>query len=99
MKKYTSFSAYVKNQENQRNDMMETGTKYSPVTDDVLDFNGNKIEHIEILGEDEDIKGNFKVLVYPVTGFCSVDSFSVKDIGDKFKLKKIYNRSKWNSNS
>ena len=33
----------------------------------------------------EDIKGNFKVLVYPKTGFCSVDSISEQDIDNKFK--------------
>ena len=43
--------------------MVKIGTKYSPALNDMLDFNGNKIEHIEVLGEDEDIKGNFKVLV------------------------------------
>ena len=65
--------------------MVKIGTKYSPASDNVLDFNGNKIEHIEVLGEDEDIKGNFKVLVYPETGFCSVDSISKQDINNKFK--------------
>ena len=65
--------------------MIKIGAKYSPALDDMLDFNGNKIEHIEILGEDEDIKGNFKVLVYPKNGFCSVDSISEKDIENKFK--------------
>ena len=65
--------------------MIKIGAKYSPALDDMLDFNGNKIEHIEILGEDEDIKRNFKVLVYPKTGFCSVDSISEKDIENKFK--------------
>ena len=52
----------------------------------MLDFNGNNIEHINVLGEDEDIKGNFKVLVYPKTGFCSVDSISEQDIENKFKI-------------
>ena len=66
--------------------MIKIGTKYSPALDDMLDFNGNKIEHIEVLGEDEDIKGNFKVLVYPKTGFCSVDSISEKDIESKFRI-------------
>lgn len=65
--------------------MIKIGTKYSPALDNVLDFNGNKIEHIEVLGEDEDIKGNFKVLVYPETGFCSVDSVSNQEIKNKFK--------------
>ena len=65
--------------------MVKIGAKYSPALDDMLDFNGNKIEHIEILGEDEDIKGNFKVFVYPKTSFCSVDSISEKDIENKFK--------------
>ena len=65
--------------------MVKIGTKYSPASDNVLDFNGNKIEHIEVLGEDEDIKGNFKVLVYPETGFCSVDSVSNQEIKNKFK--------------
>lgn len=65
--------------------MIKIGTKYSPASDNVLDFNGNKIEHIEVLGEDEDIKGNFKVLVYPETGFCSVDSISNQEIKNKFK--------------
>ena len=65
--------------------MIKIGAKYSPVLDDILDFNRNKIEHINLLGEDEDIKGNFKVLVYPKTGFCSVDSISEKDIENKFK--------------
>ena len=39
--------------------MVEIGKKYSPTCDDVLDFNGNKIEYIEILKEDEDVKGMF----------------------------------------
>ena len=65
--------------------MIKIGTKCSPASDNVLDFNGNKIEHIEVLGEDEDIKGNFKVLVYPETGFCSVDSVSNQEIKNKFK--------------
>lgn len=65
--------------------MVKIGTKYSPASDNVLDFNGNKIEHIEVLGEDEDIKGNFKVLVYPETGFCSVDSVSNQELENKFK--------------
>ena len=66
--------------------MVKIETKYSPASDNVLDFNGNKIEHIEVLGEDEDIKGNFKVLVYPETGFCSVDSVSGQEIKNKFKI-------------
>ena len=66
--------------------MIKIGAKYSPVLDDILDFNGNNIEHIKVLGEDEDIKGNFKVLVYPKTGFCSVDSISEQDIENKFKI-------------
>ena len=66
--------------------MIKIGTKYSPALDDMLDFNGNKIDNIEVLGEDEDIKGNFKVLVYPETGFCSVDSVSDKEIKNKFKV-------------
>lgn len=66
--------------------MIKIGAKYSPALDDMLDFNGNKIEHIEVLGEDEDIKGNFKTLVYPKTGFCSVDSISEQDIENKFKI-------------
>lgn len=66
--------------------MIKIGTKYSPASYNVLDFNGNKIEHIEVLGEDEDIKGNFKVLVYPETGFCSVDSVSYQEIKNKFKV-------------
>ena len=66
--------------------MVKIGTKYSPALDDMLDFNGNKIEHIEVLGEDEDIKGNFKVLVYPEAGFCSVDSVSDQEIKNKFKV-------------
>ena len=66
--------------------MIKIRAKYSPVLDDILDFNGNKIEHINVLGEDEDIKGNFKVLVYPKTGFCSVDSISEQDIENKFKI-------------
>lgn len=66
--------------------MIKIGTKYSPALDGMLDFNGNKIEHIEVLGEDEDIKGNFKVLVYPETGFCSVDSVSYQEIKNKFKV-------------
>ena len=66
--------------------MVKIGTKYSPALDDMLDFNGNKIEHIEVLGEDEDIKGNFKVLVYPETGCCSVDSVSHQEIKNKFKV-------------
>ena len=66
--------------------MIKIGTKYSPASDDMLDFNGNKIEHIEVLGEDEDIKGNFKVLVYPETGVCSVDSVSYQEIKNKFKI-------------
>ena len=41
--------------------MIKIGTKYSPALDDMLDFNGNKIEHIEVLGADEDIKDKFKV--------------------------------------
>lgn len=65
--------------------MIKIEKKYSPASDDMLDFNGNKIEHIEVLGEDEDIKGNFKVLVYPETGFCSVDSISEQDIKNNFK--------------
>ena len=65
--------------------MEKIGTKYIPVSDDMLDFNGNKVGLIEILGEDEDVKGNFKVLVYPMTGFCSVDSISESDIETKFK--------------
>ena len=65
--------------------MIKIGKKYSPASDDMLDFNGNKIEHIEVLGEDEGVKGNFKVLVYPETGFCSVDSISEQDIENKFK--------------
>ena len=65
--------------------MIKIGKKYSPASDDMLDFNGNKIEYIEVLGEDEDIKGNFKVLVYPETGFCSVDSISEQDIENNFK--------------
>lgn len=65
--------------------MIEIGTKYSPASENMLDFNHNKIEHIEILGEDEDIKDNFKVLVYPETGFCSVDSISRQDLYSKFK--------------
>lgn len=65
--------------------MIEIGKKYSPVLDDVLDFNGNKIEYIEILKEDEEIAGNFKVLIYPKAGFCSVDSISKQDINKKFK--------------
>lgn len=66
--------------------MIKIGTKYSPALDDMLDFNGNKIEHIEVLGEDEDIKCNFKVLVYPETGVCSVDSVSYQEIKNKFKV-------------
>ena len=66
--------------------MIKIGAKYSPVLDDILDFNGNNIEHINVLGEDEDIKGNFKVLVYPKTGFCSVDSISEQYIENKFKI-------------
>ena len=66
--------------------MVKIGTKYSPALNDMLDFNRNKIEHIEVLGEDEDIKGNFKVLVYPETGFCSVDSVSYQEIKNKFKV-------------
>ena len=65
--------------------MIKIGAKYSPVLDDILDFNGNNIEHINVLGEDEHIKGNFQVLVYPKTGFCSVDSISEQDIDNKFK--------------
>lgn len=65
--------------------MVKIGTKYSPASDNVLDFNGNKIEHIEVLGEDEEIKGNFKILVYPEVGFCSVDSVSNQEIKNKFK--------------
>lgn len=65
--------------------MVEIGKKYSPTCDDVLDFNGNKIEYIEILKEDEDVKGNFKILIYPQSGFCSVDSISKQDINNKFK--------------
>ena len=67
--------------------MIKIGTKYSPASDDMLDFNGNKIDHIEILGEDEDIKGNFKILVYPVTSFCSVDSISEQDLKNKFRKR------------
>ena len=65
--------------------MVKIGAKYSPVLDDILDFNGNNIEHINVLREDEDIKGNFKILVYPETGFCSVDSISEQEIENKFK--------------
>ena len=67
--------------------MIKIGAKYSPASDDMLDFNGNKIDHIEILGEDEDIKGNFKILVYPVTSFCSVDSISEQDLKNKFRKR------------
>ena len=66
--------------------MIKIGAKYSPVLDDILDFNGNNIEHINVLGEDEDIKGNFKVLVYPKTGFFIFDSISEQDIENKFKI-------------
>ena len=66
--------------------MIKIGAKYSPALDDMLDFKGNKIEHINVLGEDEDIKGNCKGLVYPKTGFCSVDSISEQDIENKFKI-------------
>lgn len=65
--------------------MLKIGTKHSPAQENMLDFNGNRIDYIEILGKDEDIKGNFKVLVYPTTGFCSVDSLSESDIKNKFK--------------
>lgn len=64
--------------------MIKIGEKYSPASESMLDFNGNKIDYIEILGEDEDFKDNFKVLVYPKTGFCSVDSISKLDIDSKF---------------
>ena len=65
--------------------MIKIEAKYSPALDDMLDFNGNKIEHIEVLGEDEEIKGNFKVLVYPEVGFCSVDSVSNQELENKLK--------------
>ena len=65
--------------------MLKIGTKHSPAQENMLDFKGNKIDYIEILGKDEEIKGNFKVLVYPATGFCSVDSLSESDIKNKFK--------------
>ena len=66
--------------------MIKIGKKYSPALDNVLDFNGNKIEHIEILEKDKDVKGNFKVLIYPKNGFCSVDSISKQDLENKFKI-------------
>ena len=54
--------------------MIKIGTKYSPA-ENVLDFNGNKIDYIEVLEKDKEVSGNYKVLVYPEAGFCSVDSF------------------------
>ena len=69
--------------------MIKIGTKYSPALDDMLDFNGNKIEHIEVLGEDEDIKHNVKILVYPESGICSGDSIAEVEVVDNLKFKEI----------
>lgn len=77
--------------------MVKIGAKYSPA-ENVLDFNGNKIDYIEVLEKDKEVSGNYekdkevswnyKVLVYPEAGFCSVDSFPESDFNDKFKIKK-----------
>lgn len=67
--------------------MIKIGAKYSPA-ENVLDFNGNKIDYIEVLEKDKEVSGNYKVLVYPEVGFCSVDSFPESDFNDKFKIKK-----------
>ena len=48
--------------------MVKIGTKYSPA-ENVLDFNGNKIDYIEVLEKDKEVSGNYKVLVYPEAGF------------------------------
>lgn len=67
--------------------MIKIGAKYSPA-ENALDFNGNKIDYVEVLEKDKEVSGNYKVLVYPEAGFCSVDSFPESDFNDKFKIKK-----------
>lgn len=69
--------------------MIKVGTKYEPISNDMLDFNGNKVMYFEILGEDEDIKHNVKILVYPECGICSVDSIAESEVIDNSKFREI----------
>ena len=69
--------------------MIKVGTKYEPISNDMLDFNGNKVMYFEVLGEDEDIKHNVEILVYPERGICSVDSIEELEVIDNSKFREI----------
>lgn len=69
--------------------MIKEGTIYEPISNNMLDFNGNKVMYFVVLGEDEDIKRNVKILVYPEHGICSVDSIEELEVIDNSKFREI----------
>ena len=69
--------------------MIKEGTIYEPISNNMLDFNGNKVMYFVVLGEDEDIKYNVKILVYPERGICSVDSIAESEVIDNSKFREI----------